>query len=75
MQQLERQDAVRRISDQILQDYEHQRAIDRTNLVNQPDKEAIIDIIDKLMGIVYSGYYRDRTYRIYDPRTTLRITV
>ena len=32
----------------------------------QPDKEVIIDLVGKLLRIVFPGYYRDKSYKIYD---------
>lgn len=62
---------IRSIIDNILGDYDKERAIDKMELHNQPDKEAITDIINKLIGIVYPGYYRDRSYKVYDVKTNI----
>ena len=66
---------VRQIAEDIVADYEHGRAIDKLSLVNQPDKEAVIDILDKLLGIVYAGYFRDRSTKLYDVRTGITVAV
>ena len=50
----------------ILSDYKKERTIDRLDLYNQPQKDSIIDIIEKLLRIVYSGYFRDRSYKFYN---------
>ena len=55
----------------ILEDYEDDRIINKTDLYNQPDKNAILDIVRKLMKILYPGYYRDKTYKIYSIRNNL----
>lgn len=61
------QDAER-IVDAILKDYEKQRTIDRINeRCEQPDKDEIIGIIDNLIKIIYPGYFRDFTYKSYNP--------
>ena len=49
----------------ILQDYQSDRAIDKIDLFHQPDKEVVIDIVRKLIQIIFPGYYRDKAYRIY----------
>lgn len=59
----------------ILADYGDDRAINRTELYNQPDKSAILDIIRKLLKIVYPGYYSDRVYRIYSVKNSLSATI
>ena len=61
------QDAER-IVDAILADYEKQRIIDKMDdQFDQPNKDEIIGIIGNLMKIVYPGYFRDRTYKSYNP--------
>jgi serine O-acetyltransferase len=62
---------IRHIIGRILKDYDKQRAIDKMQLYNQPDKEAIVDIVNKLVGVVYPGYYRDRSYKVYDVKTNV----
>lgn len=49
----------------ILKDYESDRAIDKIELFHQPDKEVIIDVVHKLIEIIFPGYYRDKSYRFY----------
>ena len=66
---------ARRIADQIVADYAHARTIDKLTISSQPDKEAIIDIIDKLMGILYAGFFRNRATKLYDARTGLSVMV
>ncbi len=54
------------ILDSILEDYELDRTIDKMeDFYDQPNKEVIIDIIEKLLKIIYPGYYRDRAYKSY----------
>ncbi len=51
----------------ILEDYDKGRQIDKKDdFFDQPSKDVIIDIIDKLLKIVYPGYFRDRTYKSYN---------
>ena len=56
------------IVQRILDDFGDDRAINKTDLCNEPDKTAIIDVIDKLMKILYPGYYSDKLYKIYSLR-------
>ena len=52
----------------ILQDYYKGRNIDNLNENHDlPSKEVIIRIIDNLIKIVYPGYFRDLTYKSYNP--------
>lgn len=62
------------ISD-ILADYQSDRYIDRMDIFSQPDKQEIIEIINGLLKIVYPGYYRDKTYKIYNMNHKLSVIV
>lgn len=62
---------VEDIVQNILQDYQSDRAIDKIDLFHQPDKEVVIDIVRKLIQIIFPGYYRDKAYRIYHARNHL----
>ena len=63
------------IVDSILEDYRQNRNIDKMDLFGQPDKAVIIDMIDKLIRIVYPGYFREKTYRIYNVRHNLSMLI
>jgi len=47
----------------ILEDYEDEKAINKTDLFNQTDKDEIISIVKKLMRILFPGYYNDKVYK------------
>ncbi len=56
----------------IMNDYDKDRAIDRKDdFYDQPNRDEIIDIIDKLMKIIYPGYFRDMTYKGYNAENHL----
>ncbi len=56
----------------IMADYRRERPIDRTDdFYDQPNRDEIIDIIDKLMKIVYPGYFRDTMYKGYNAENHL----
>ncbi len=60
----------------ILKDYKRGRDVDKMDdLFNQLDKEVIIDIIQKLLKIVYPGYFRDKFYKIYDMESQNSLTI
>ena len=63
------------IVDLILEDYTHGRDIDRIDLFKQPDKDIIIDMIDKLRRIVFPGYFTEKTYRIYNAKHNLSMLI
>ena len=63
------------IVDSILEDYLHQRPIDKMDSFQRPDKEVVIDMIGKLLRIVYPGSFRDKSYRIYNARHNLSMLI
>ena len=63
------------IVDSILLDYQNRRDIDRLDPFQHPDKSVVIDMIDKLLRIVYPGFYRDRSYRIYNAKHNLSMLI
>ena len=62
---------IEQLVDAILEDYRGDRDIDKIDGLRRPDKDAVIDIIDKLRRIVFPGYFRDKNYRVYNPRHNL----
>jgi len=63
------------IVDGILLDYRNGRSIDKLDPFSHPDKEVVIDIITKLLRIVYPGYSRDKSYRMYNARHNLSMLI
>ncbi len=63
------------IVDVILDDYGNMRAIDKMDLFNQPDKESIIDMVKKLFCIVFPGYFRDKSFKIYNVNNNLSVLI
>lgn len=63
------------IVDSILEDYRHGRDIDKLDCFCHPDKEIIMDMIGKLLRIVYPGATREKTYRIYNARHNLSMLI
>lgn len=68
-------DRVEDIVQLILGDYEDDRAVNKTDLYNQPDKEAIIDVVEKLLKILYPGYYSDKVYKIYSLKNNMSAAI
>ena len=66
---------IERVLESILSDYSQGRDIDKVDLYGHPDKEIITDMIHKLLRIVYPGYYRDKSYRIYNIKHNLSMLV
>jgi len=50
----------------ILADYRENRSIDKLDLFRQPQKDMIIDVLQKLIRIIYPGYFRDGSRKVYN---------
>ncbi len=66
---------VQGIVDSILEDYSHNRDIDKLDPFCHPDKDVVIDMIGKLLRIAYPGYSRDKAYRIYNARHNVSMLI
>ena len=66
---------ISQITKSSLDDYGTGRNIDKMDLFNQPSKEEIIAIVEDLLKIVYPGYYRDRSYKIYNIKSNSTVTI
>lgn len=66
---------IERVVDDILQDYRHDRDIDKMDLLRHPDKDVIIDIIQKLRRIIYPGYSKEKNYQIYNVKHNLSMLI
>lgn len=53
---------ITEIVDAIFSDYERGREIDRMDFFGQPDQDVVKDILQRLLMILYPGYYRDPEY-------------
>ena len=63
------------IVNEVLQDYEKERDIDKMDVRNQPDQQVVLEIVEKLLRIIFPGYYRDRIYRGYSERLRLGVLI
>ena len=66
---------IESVVDSILQDYSGGRDIDRIEAGCRPDRDVIIDIIEKLRRIVFPGYFKDKNYRIYNAKHNLSMLI
>lgn len=62
---------VNSITDNILKDYENNRTIDEIKTFDHPNKDAVIEILDKLKKIIFPGYYKNDSFKIYTVRNNI----
>ncbi len=68
------EEAMKSIVEAVLNDYTKGRAIDNTKeLFQLPQREKIIDLIEKMLRIVFPGYYRDPAYKSYNMNHNLSL--
>ena len=63
------------IVESVLADYEKGRDIDNPNIFSMPDKSEVREILTNLFRIVFPGYFRERTYKIYNPKNSFAVTI
>jgi serine O-acetyltransferase len=63
------------IVDIVMNDYSKGRDIDRMDIANVPDRDAVVDIINKLLHIVYPGYYREHSYRSFNAERQISVVI
>ena len=56
-----------------MDDYGKGRVIDEIKMFEYPDRDVVIDILEKLRIVIYPGYYRNRNYRTYTVRNNISI--
>ena len=67
---------IQKIVSDILSDYKNEdRYINRMNLFEQPDTESIRDILQKLIKIVFPGFFREKYYRFYNLNSQLNVLI
>ena len=62
---------IENLVDTILADYQNGRDIDKMDLKRHPDRDVVIDMITKLLRIVYPGYSREKGFRMYNTKHNL----
>ena len=67
---------MQKIVGNILSDYKNEdRYINRMNLFEQPDTEIVRDILNKLIKIVFPGFFREKYYRFYNLSSQLNVLI
>lgn len=63
------------IVEDIFSDYSKNKSIDAVDVFNKPDRSQVIDIVRNLFKIVFPGYFRDKTYKIYNPKKEIGVVI
>ncbi|MCQ2416218.1 MAG: serine acetyltransferase [Oscillospiraceae bacterium] len=57
--------------DIMLEDYGRGRTIDASVTFDHPSKDTVIEILMKLRSVIFPGYFRNETYRVYTMRNQI----
>lgn len=64
---------INALTDSLMKDYEKGRTIDEIKMFEYPDKDIVIDILEKIKIVIYPGYYKNRYYRTYTVRNNISL--
>ena len=64
---------LEKIVSAILDDYKEDRIINRTDITDQPDKDMVNEILDKLIKMIFPGYIREKSYKFYNLNSRLTV--
>ena len=66
---------INEIVKDIIADFNGGRNIDAKKLFSNPDKTEVIELVQHFFRIIYPGYFRDRSYKIYNPENSFAVTI
>ncbi|MDO4870142.1 MAG: serine acetyltransferase [Bacillota bacterium] len=66
---------LKEITADIMNDYAKGRDIDKMNVFDQPERDVIVDIVNKMLNILFPGYYRDKTYKFYNLENKISVLI
>ncbi len=66
---------IEALVDSIITDYQGGKDIDRVLRFDQPDKETVIDMLNKLQKLVFPGYFKNRSFKVYTVRNDTSMLV
>ena len=68
---LARENEIQNVVREILADYTRDRAIDQQDVSTEVDEDAVINIVQQLLRILFPGYYRKKSYSPHDDERNL----
>ena len=63
------------VVDTILEDYRNSRQIDQMDISRHPDRDVVVELIQKLRRIIFPGHFRDKNYHIYNAKHNLSMLI
>ena len=75
MSNIIKEEEIDRIVNTIIADFDGEKNIDAKNIFNKPDKAEVIELVDNLIRVIYPGYFRDKSFKIYNPKNTFAVNI
>lgn len=69
------EETVSSIVDELLVDYENDKSGEEIKIFNHPDKDVIIDILDSIRKIIFPGYFKNRSVKVYTMKNNLSMLI
>lgn len=66
---------IRQLTEELLKNYKKESVINPEKLFEQPDRQAVNDILDKLIKIVFPAFYPEKGYRFYNIDSRLTVLI
>lgn len=73
MEKETRNQELENIVSAILADYKEDRIINRTDVSDQPDSDTVIEILGKVIKMIFPGYIREKSYKFYNLSSRLTV--
>lgn len=66
---------IEEIVESIFDDYDAGKTIDTIKMYNKPDKAEVRELVHKISQIVFPGYFRDKSFKIYNPKNSFAVLI
>ncbi len=66
---------IRQLTEELLKNYKKESVINPEKLFEQPDRQMVNDILDKLIKIVFPAFYPEKGYRFYNIDSRLTVLI
>lgn len=57
----------------ILEDYTRKSIINAERMFEQPDRDVVLDVLNKLIKVIFPAFYREKDYRFYNINSRLTV--
>ena len=70
-----RDNEIDEIVNKVISDFDGGKNIDSIKLFTNPDKEEVRELVEHFFRIIFPGYFRDRSYKIYNLKNSFAVTI